>query len=251
MPRIHEIIPVETDKVEVAKSLVDEAINTFAKKADHFMGQVRKVEMYADDRQGENTTDIKEVVETVDAKLDHVWGALSPALDLTMAKENSNTSTEARADVIVNGEVILAGLPATALLALEKRVGQIKNLYAAIPTLDPSVNWVLDEAAALPGTFRTAYPQEAQKTEKTLEHKVLYDATKEHPAQVAEYSVDRNVGKITLNRQSGLVSPATKAEWLRRISDLATAVKEARQRANMAEVQRLDVGGDIQTFIHG
>lgn len=250
MAKIHELIPVEADKTAVANALVDEAIGTFSKRVEHFQGHIRKTVMYADERQQENTTEIKELVETVDGKLDHVWDALIPAIDVTIAKENSNTSSEARANVIVNGQTVLSNVPATALLALEKRLAQLKNLYAAIPTLDPTFAWTPDTAAALPGAMRTVNPQEGNKTEKVLEHKVLYEATKEHPAQIEKYSIDRNVAKVTIDRQSGMVSPATKALWMKRIADLQTAVKEARQRANMAEVLPLDVAANIRDFVH-
>lgn len=250
MAKIHEIIPVEADKVAIANALVDEGINTFAKKPDHFMGQVRRVEMYDETRSAENTTDVKEVVDTVDGKLDHIWGALGEAIDITMTKENSNAQAEASADVKIGGTVVLADVPATALLALEKRLAQIKNLYTSIPTLDPAYAWEPDTEAALPGTMQTRHPQEGHKTEKVHDWKVVYEATEHHPAQIVEVTMDRNVAKVTVERQSGMVSPATKALWLRRISDLATAVKQARQRANMAEAVPLPVASDIRLFIH-
>jgi hypothetical protein len=248
--KIHELLPVEQDKSAIANSLLEEAVNTFAKKPDHFQGQVRTVVMYADDRQAENTTDVKEVVETVVGKLDHVWDALLPAIDVQAAKENSNTSAQARADVIVDGTTVLEDVPAIALLALEKRINQIKNLYAAIPTLDPAYAWEEDESAGLLGQMKTKHPQEGQKTEKVHDFKILVPATDKHPAQVTEYNIDKNVAKITTERTSGMVSPATKARWLKNIADLGTAVKEARQRANMADVIPLVVAGDIRDFIH-
>lgn len=247
---IHELIPAENDRVNAANSLVDEAVTTFTKRNDHFLGHVRKVAMFDADREAENTTDVKEVVDTVPGKLDHVWKALVKAIDITATKDNSNTSSEARADVIVDGEVVLSDIPATALLSLEKKLGQLKGLYQTIPTLDPSLAWEPDSSAAMSGVYRTAHQQEAYKTEKVLEHKVLYEATKEHPAQIEKYTVDRNVAKVTVNRQSGMVSPADKAAWLARISSLQTAVRSARQRANMAAVLDLKVGKAIRDFIH-
>lgn len=250
MAKIHELIPAEQDKVNAASALVNEAINTFSKKPDHFLGQIRTVTMYDDQRQQENTTDIKELVETVDSKLDHVWSALSSAIDISIAKENSNTSPLARADVVVDGKTVLKDVPSIALLALEKKLNQIRDLYQAIPTLDPSYAWEDDKSAALPGVMKTRHPQEGQKTEKIIEPLVLYPATDKHPAQVKETSIDKNVAKVTVNRQSGMVSPAVKALWLGRIASLQTAVKEARQRANMAEVINLPVADSIHNFIH-
>jgi hypothetical protein len=167
-------------------------------------------------REAENTTDRKELVETVDSKLDHVWEALRDAIDVTVTKETSNTSADAKADVIVDGKVVLTNVPTTALLALEKRLSHLKGLYQSIPTLDPSYTWVPDTDAELPGTMKTAFAQEGHKTEKVSDVLVLYDATDKFPAQVKEVTLDKNVAKvITDRRQSGMVSPATKARWLR------------------------------------
>jgi hypothetical protein len=251
MGKIHELIPVEQDKVAAANALVAEAVATFTKRADHFQGHVRTVMMYDAQREAENTTEVKELVETVDSKLDHVWEALAPAIDVTVTKENSNTSDEARADVIVDGKAILIGIPATALLALEKRIGALRDLYSAIPTLDPGQAWDVDATAALPGVMRTKYAQESHKTEKVSDVLVLYAHTEKHPAQVKEITLDKNVAKVRIDRTSGMVSPAVKARYLSRISKLHTAVKEARQRANMADIKKLEVAASIRDFIHG
>lgn len=251
MTVIHELIPVEADRLEAAKRLMDEAANTFTKRGDHFSGHSRVVEMYTEDRESENTSDVKDVVTTVGAKLDHVWSALAEAMDVTATKELSNCSSAARADVVINGEAILEQVPATALLGLERRLARLRELYNVIPTLDPSQTWEVDQAQGLEGVFVTRHPTETQRTEKTMEHKVLYQATEHHPAQVESYMIDRPVGKITTRKFSGMVPPATKARWLRRIGQLLMATKEARQRANMAVVQEMKVGERLADFIHG
>ena len=109
MTKIHEIIPVETDRVNAANALVGEAVNTFSKKADHFLGQRRRVIMYDEARQAENTEDVKEVAETVD-KAEPYWKALqegrrpervpgsAPALaeDFVLLTQEILTSIDAR-----------------------------------------------------------------------------------------------------------------------------------------------------------
>lgn len=250
MPKIHELIPVEADRSAAATAMIEEATTTFTKKADHFSGIIKKVTMFDEARQGENTTDYKELVETVDGKLEHVWDILRPAIDVQLTKENSNTSPLARADVIVNGVTILSDVPATALLALEKRLNVLRQLYTTIPTLNPALPWEPDTNAAHVGVMRTKYPQESLKTEKVMKVLTLAPATDKHPAQVEKYSMDENVAKVSTEYTSGLVSPATKAAWLKRITQLSTAVKEARQRANMADVIPLELAEDIRAFIH-
>lgn len=250
MPRIHELIAAENDRVAQANAVVDEAKVTFDKKADHFMGQTRRVTMYDEARSLENTTDVKELVETVRNKLDHVWEFFGKGMDTVVTKDVSNLSPEARADVIVNDKVVLQNVPATALLTLERQLAKVKELYLMIPTLDPAYSWVSDDSAAMPGVMKTMHPQEGQKTEKVADVLVLYEATDKHPAQVKEITLDKNVAKITVERQSGMVSPATKSRWLANISALQTAVKEARQRANMAEVTPFNVADAIRAAIH-
>lgn len=250
MAKIHELLALESDKVAAANALVDEGVVTFSKKPDHFLGLIKTVEMYDEQRSAEGTTDVKEIVTSVDDKLDHVWTALIEAIDVTTAKENSNTVPAARADVIIGDKKILENVPATALLALEKKLRRIQDLYNAIPTLDPAYAWIPDTDSAVKGAMTTAHPQEQQKTEKVHDFKVMVPPTDKHPAQVTEFTLDRNVGKIKTIRTSGMVSPATKALWLKRIADLASAVKEARSRANMADVARLPAGAAIREFIH-
>lgn len=249
MPKIHELIAAEGDKTSAATILVNEALKTFSKRAEHFQGHTKTVSYFDAEREGEGTSDHSELVTTVQDKLNHVWGALAVSLDVTSTKENSNTSEEARADVIVDGLTILESIPATALLGLERRVRAIRELYSAIPTLDPKQSWELASELG-ENIWRTRYAQEQIKTEKVLKSKIMYDATKEHPAQVREYSLDQGVAKMTTTRVSGMVSPAEKASWLRRLSALETAVKEARQRANMAEVLPIEVGEAIRAFVH-
>lgn len=251
MTKIHEIIPVEQDYAKAAKRLVAETVKTFTGKADHFLGQTREVKLFAEERQGENIKEHKELVTTVDAKLNHLWKAgLNKVINITLTKENSNTSDEARADVVVDGKIVLKNLPATALLALEKYLGEIWSAYEAIPTLEPGIKWVEDESASMNGVYITADPAQQNKTEMVKNFKVVYEATEYHPAQVVELSSQEPVGQISVTRTSGMVTPATKAKWLGKIAELKTAVKKARQRANCAEVLTVDVAKDIRDFIH-
>ena len=246
---LHEIIAVEGDKISVAGHIVQEAHTTFTKRTEHFAGHVRRTEMFDADRQGENTSEVKEIVETVPRKLQHVWSALTAALDITATKEVSNCSEGARADVMIDGLVVLESVPATVLLGLEKRLRQIRELYSHIPTLDPTYTWIKDASLAT-DMYRTQNPTEQLKTEKTLEHKIVYEATKEHPAQIEKWTKDKPVGKITLERTSGMVSVEDKARWIKRITELETAVKEARQRANKADATELKVAEILREYIH-
>jgi hypothetical protein len=84
-----------------------------------------------------------------------------------------------------------------------------------------------------------------------MKHKVLYDATEEHPAQLETWSEDIPIGKFTETLWSGMLSPAEKSAKLGRIDKLLRAVKKARQRANAVDVVDVTIGKELFNYIEG
>jgi hypothetical protein len=167
--------------------------------------------------------------------------------DCLLQKEATNQT--AVADLVVDGVVLAQKLPATLLLGWETRIKQIRELYEAIPTLQPGVAWEEDKNQR-PGVFRAQNVEKAHKTEQRIQHKILVAADDHHPAQVEKWSEQVPVGIFTQERWSGMVSPAKKAELLEKIDTLLVAVKKARQRANQAEVVQGTVTQKLYEFIH-
>lgn len=122
-------------------------------------------------------------------------------------------------------------VPAPLLLAYEKYFGQRRDLYAVIPTLQPGIKWVEDPNER-PGVYKAAEDVVKHKTEKIPMHKVLVEPTKEHKAEIEKWFADVPVGNFVETRQSGMWTPAKKAETLGRYDKLIVALKEARSRAN-------------------
>lgn len=247
-PKLHEILAVEGDLDATAKKIMDEAIVTFTKKPDHFLEAHREQRMFDDARANENTDETKTIVTTVDAKLDYVRRHVVKYLD-TFAKKEA-TNQVAKADLVVDGVVLSKDLPATLLLGLESRLKTLRAVYEAIPTLQPGLDWVEDKGRGA-GIYRSEHPEERMKTEKQVQHKVLYEATKEHPAQLEKWSADVPVGKITLRHWSGMLSPADKSDLLGKVDTLIRAAKKARQRANATEVVNIKLGEVLFKHIHG
>jgi hypothetical protein len=125
--------------------------------------------------------------------------------------------------------IIIKGLPATSLLELEKRMVEIQALVNAIPTLDPAKGFVVDPHKA--GTYKAREITKERK-KKTNAVLVMYQATKEHPAQTQLVSEDIPVGKIREFEWSGLITPAEKADMINRVEILSRAIRKARSRAN-------------------
>ena len=97
--------------------------------------------------------------------------------------------------------------------------------------------------------YNRVHPAVTFKTRKTFRHKVLVEATREHPAQIEKWSEDENVGKFITDSWSGMLTPAEKSDMIGRIDTLAQAVKQARQRANTTEVVKIQLAKSLVDFI--
>ena len=150
---------------------------------------------------------------------------------------------------MIDGQIFAEKVPATFLLGMESRLARLREMYTKIPTLAPGTKWELDENLGK-GIFATAHPEVKFITEKTLDFLEVAKATKEHPAQVREFTKDVQIGKRTTTRWSGMISPVLKSEMLERLDTLRNAVKQARQRANAVEVKNRKLAQDIFNYIH-
>ncbi len=244
---LHALLAVEGDLEGAHKKILEETKVTFTKKSDHFMGQYRKLEMFVDDGI-KYPEQYKKLDTTVQKKLDYMMTTEIRYFDALLAKESTNQ--EAKADLIVDGKTIATDLPATFLLGMENRLKHLRAVYDVIPTLQPGITWELDEAQG-EGVYKIKYPEEKLKTETIIEPIVLYEATKEHPAQIKEVSKTHNVGKYVTIHWSGMISPAEKSVLLERIDKLIRAFKQARQRANTTEVKQREIGKILFSYING
>lgn len=168
---------------------------------------------------------------------------LSELFDVTASKDWANTT--AKADVVVEGEVLLEQVPATYLLFVEKQLGDLRTLITKIPVLDQADAWTLDEGSQL---YKTE-PTETSRTKKVQRPIVLYPATPEHPAQTQLISEDQVVGTWVTVKHSGALPATRKAELLDRIERLSNAVKFAREHANSVEATRREVGERIFRYL--
>ncbi len=245
--QLHQILAVDGDAQKVAENVIGETITTFTKKPAHFAGGVKNTVMFDDDKQNENTVEHSALTETVPHKLEYLGKQVARHYDIHATKERTNQ--EANADLVVDGLTIATDVPATVLLGLESRLKTLRKAYEAIPTLAPGVAWVLDESLGK-DIYKTAHPEERFKTAKAFKSETIAPATKEHPAQVETWWLDENVGKITIEQQSGLITPAHKSELLGRVDKLIRAVKQARQRANSTDVVEMKLGAKMFSYIN-
>ena len=244
MGKLHELLAVEPDLKGAAEKILVETVNTFTKKEGHFKAQVRSYEPL-DDEGLKLPEEKTEMVSTVKDKLQWTWTNFGKYIDAVAQKETTNT--KASAYIEIDGVKVLEDpLPATLLLALEGRLRQVRSAYAAIPTLDPADHWEWDSQYK-------AYVTDAKesfKTKKVRKNHVLAEATDKHPAQVEVYTEDVIVGRWTTRKWSSMLTPAEKSDLMTRVDVLIRAVKQARQRANSCDVEKVSVSKKLFDFIH-
>ena len=235
MAKLHEVLAVEPNVKGKSDEILREALNTFRKKDALFTGLSRTYT--PKDDEGEKFPDESlPVSENVKSKLAYVFKELIARADLIATKEHTNTL--AKADITVDGNVLVQNVPATTLLMLEKEIKKWRELVLSVPTLEPQVNWSFDKD-------NNIYRTEEKKTLKSQKESVVlvkYEATPEHPAQTEIVTKDVFIGEWTTVHLSGKISSAEKAEIITKIDKLEVAVKQARQRANEEKVTQQKIG---------
>lgn len=254
--KMHQLLAVEPTRQAAAKAQLAEVTATFAKKPNLFEGQQRTLSMF--DTSPEKATEVaaiqdkekisQSVAYTVDQNLNYMAGLVGSWIDVLYRKELTNQT--ARADVVIDGKVIIKDAPATFLLAMENIIGtQLKDPYNAIPTLSPGIDW---EKADSLGKFIFKSPKvKTIKTEKVSEFIKHQQTSDKHPDTFTEKFTDKNVGVYESQKFSGMMQVVDKAAVIARWQRLLEAVKDARQRANQAEVVMGNCAMNIFAFIHG
>lgn len=166
---------------------------------------------------------------------DEVTAAMTQVLtrhfDLALTLDTANAA--AKADITVGGVTLARDVPVGHLLWLARELDRVRALVAALPVLDAKYDW--PNEGDVPGT-RKSNAVKTNQREKVPGKFVLYEATKEHPAQVQRLDTDEVIGTWTTVNVSGALPQARKDELLARVDALSAAVKMAREGANTAEV---------------
>lgn len=177
--------------------------------------------------------------------LDRTGVTLTRLFDVTATKDWANCS--ARADVVVDGVVLLPAAPVTFLLFLEKQLTDLHTFVKKLPVLDAAEDWQHDPVS---GVWKTE-PVRTVKTKKIPRNHVKAEATPQHPAQVEVYYEDVPVGYWTTVKFSGALPAQRVNELLARVDKLATAVKFAREEANGSDVADVSVGDAVFGYLFG
>lgn len=170
---------------------------------------------------------------------------LTRLFDITATKDWANRT--ARADITVDGQVLLREVPVSYLLFLEKQLAELATFLRKLPVLDGAESWSLDPST---DWWRTE-PVRTVRTKKVPRNHVKAEATDKHPAQVEVYYEDVPVGYWTTVKFSGALPARRVNELLARVEKLQQAVKFAREEANGTEVTDQRVGEKVFGYLFG
>lgn len=168
---------------------------------------------------------------------------LTQLFDVTATKDWANC--DAKADVVVDGQVLLTQVPATYLLFLEKQLVDLHTFIKKLPVLDASETWVFDASADAYATE----PVQTLRTKKVPRNHVKAEATDKHPAQVEVYYEDITVGYWRTVKFSGALPAKRLNELVVRVEKLQHAVKFAREEANNLEVKDQKLGEKVLGYL--
>lgn len=171
--------------------------------------------------------------------------SLGELFTTTAAKDIANCT--AKADVTVNGEVLLRQVPATYLLFLDKQLTALATFAQRFSELPSDTNWIADPNT---GYYRSEEIK-TQGTQLVKDVLVKAPATDKHPAQVEVIDKQVPVGVWTTTKFSGAISRPDKLALLERIQNLQIAVKEALEDANGVAVGDHDHGSRVMKFLFG
>lgn len=240
----NQIIAVEKGVKERAHEFVSKLYQSLG-QGDKFNG-MSGVYTPIDDEGEKLPQETKIVQANFNAFCKGLSACLKDLWDVTATKEEGNMS--ARADIVVDGKVVLPNVPVTYLLFLEKQLTDVRTFFTKAPTLDPTEEWVRDEST---GLYRSE-PVQTVRTKKTQAFVVVEGSgvpEKGVPNQVREVTNDVVVGYWARTKFSGAWSMVETAEAVKRVDKLLRAVKVARETANSVEIAQQHWADPLLEFI--
>ena len=249
MGKLHQHLAVEDAKASIYKNTMEEAIQTFSKREHLMKGRTISQESKLDKEHDlypeyPDKTETQPVAETALGKIKWVLEHAVNYYDLSAQKDLTNC--QAKADLIIRGNVILKDVPAITLLFIENKLKGIRNLIAQAKTLDAAKNWKRHTSQE---NVWESDPNVKIVKQPIQEFIVAVQATDKHPAQVREVVKEHVRAVSTATELCGFMPTADKAKYLMRCDELIQAAKQARQTANDQEIKDVKIGQALFDYI--
>ena len=179
------------------------------------------------------------------ALLQEVIDELKPMYSIVGDIDRTNQA--AMASVEIDGRVILADVPVSTLLWMEKQLADLRTVLGSLPVLNPEHTWAKDASTDM----WTTPERVTVRAKKIPRNHEKAPATDKHPAQVEVYYEDVNVGTWHTRILSGGMPQVEVRTLQKRLEVLRDAVKDARERANATDVQRFDASPVLDFLFQG
>lgn len=241
MAKLNQIIAVE--KSVKSKSFAELTEAHHAVQKPSLLSGISRVYQPKDEEGEQLPPESTRVQIRTEEILRDMGATITRLLDVTATKDWANCA--ARANVEVDGQTLLADVPVTYLLFLEKQLTDLHTFIKKLPVLDAAESWTFDNSA---DCWRTD-PVRTIRTKKVPRNHVKAEATEHHPAQVEVYYEDVPVGYWSTTKFSGALPAKRVNELTDRVEKLQAAVKFAREEANSAEVTDKHVGDAVFGYL--
>ena len=243
MPKLNQIIAIEKGVKTTAFQHLTDAHHLLQKNAS--LSGISRTYRPRDEEGETLPPEANRVQVRAEQVLRETGEVLTSLFDITATKDWANCT--AKADVLVEGTVLLKDAPATYLLFLEKQLVDLHTFLKKLPVLDASETWTFDTSQDCYATE----PAQTVRTKKIPRNHVKAEATEHHPAQVEVYYEDVTVGYWRTVKFSGALPAKRVNDLIQRVEKLQQAVKFAREEANAQETEEQKVGGKIFQYLFG
>lgn len=238
---LHQVIARE----QGTKPLAENEISRITHMLENTSAMSGMLRVYTpSEEQGETfPPESKRVQYSAREVLEQVRKPLGEMFDLVATKEMGNT--RAKANIVVEGKILVESVPATLLLYLEKRLEMLYQIAKKIPTLDQTFSWHFDSQRE----FYVTDPTKTNRTKKVARAFVLHEGNQYHAPQVQRIDEDVVIGTWDAVQYSGAMHPREQRALLERITTLKTAVHEALEEANRVAVEQVQIAGPLLTYL--
>jgi hypothetical protein len=241
MKKLHQIIALAAGQRSQSEKALAEVYKR-VQKPPLFDGLVRTYRPKVDDEH-ELPPEQKNIQANWQDCITRAVNSWTKLINILATQDTANC--KARGTIRVDGAVLVADVPVTHLLFLEKQIVDVRTFVSKLPVLDPSESWQED---ANKNCYVTK-PQRKIRTRKVTKPLVLYDATEKHPAQTQTIEEDIVVGEWETVLMSGRIPAAMKDVMLTRIDKLIDGIKMAREEANQTPADFCDIARPLFDYI--
>jgi transcriptional regulator NrdR family protein len=242
--KLNQVLATEKELKTNGYRRISEIYKQF-QKPDGFNGFVKtyRKKDEGDEKAEDFPPERKVLQHDAGALLDEVKDYMAKLFDVEATKDWANCA--ARADVVLDGTVLVKDAPATFLLFVEKQLRDLRAEVDKVPVLDTAEAWSFDAEARM---FKTGIVT-THKTRKEPRVVVKFEPTEHQPGQAEVFHEDRVVGYWDTVKMSSALSATRRKQLLDRIDQLAEAVKHAREEANEAEAPQQDVAKAVLGWV--